>query len=265
MFKKLLIVVVAALTVAAAVFLIRERDSNQVVSVILEQSSIEGAQSEPDFDSGNGRVSVSATPAFIATASPDVETIVVHAEADNTSEEVAELANPTLNEGPLVLSVVGIPASESDWINVQLPIRPNGSTGWIQVDQVDLAFTDFRLVVDRGEHQLTVYEAGQVSKTFEIAVGTGDTKTPVGEFFITELLQTPDPDESAYGPYAFGLSGFSNDLEEFNGGNGVIGIHGTNDPDSIGSDVSHGCVRLHNEDIVELRNLLPLGTPVTVI
>lgn len=62
----------------------------------------------------------------------------------------------------------------------------------------------------------------------------------------------------------YGLSGFSNVLTEFNGGDGVIGIHGTNDPSSIGRDVSHGCIRMSNTGITTLAATLPLGTPVEV-
>ena len=68
-----------------------------------------------------------------------------------------------------------------------------------------------------------------------------------------------------YGSYAYGLSGFSNVLTSFGGGDGVIGIHGTNDPSSIGQDVSHGCIRLQNADIERLVRFLPLGTPVDIL
>lgn len=68
-----------------------------------------------------------------------------------------------------------------------------------------------------------------------------------------------------YGPYAYGLSGFSNVLTEFNGGYGVIGIHGTNDPSSIGRDVNQGCIRMSNTGITTLAAILPLGTPVEII
>jgi lipoprotein-anchoring transpeptidase ErfK/SrfK len=53
-------------------------------------------------------------------------------------------------------------------------------------------------------------------------------------------------------------------LDEFKGGDGVIGIHGTNEPDAIGTDVSHGCIRIRNEAILELVPVLPLGTPVHI-
>ena len=85
-------------------------------------------------------------------------------------------------------------------------------------------------------------------------------------YYLKELLEPPDPN-GAYGPYAYGLSGFSNnpELANFNGGDGIIGIHGTNQPDKIGSDVSHGCIRVSNEVITEMAASLPLGTPVEIV
>jgi lipoprotein-anchoring transpeptidase ErfK/SrfK len=84
-------------------------------------------------------------------------------------------------------------------------------------------------------------------------------------FYIKELLQPPNPN-GPYGPYAYGLSGFTTvkELANFEGGEGTIGIHGTNDPSSIGTSVSHGCVRMRNEDITKLAKVLPLGTPVDI-
>ena len=80
-------------------------------------------------------------------------------------------------------------------------------------------------------------------------------------FYIRSLIESTDP---TYGNYAFGLSGYSEIHESFNGGPGDIGIHGTSDPSSIGNDVSNGCIRLHNDDIDQLVGVLPYGTPVEV-
>ena len=89
------------------------------------------------------------------------------------------------------------------------------------------------------------------------------TPTPFGQYFITELLKQTNPN-GLYGPYAFGLSAHSNVLHEFAGGNGEIGIHGTDQPWVIGTSASHGCIRLYNHDILWLSQRLPLGTPVRI-
>ena len=101
-------------------------------------------------------------------------------------------------------------------------------------------------------------------RTFPIAVGKPSTPTPVGHFFITELLKQPDPG-GVYGPYAFGTSAYSDVLMHFgNGGNGQIGIHGTDQPWVIGTSASHGCIRLYNRDIAWLSQHIPIGTPVRI-
>ena len=74
----------------------------------------------------------------------------------------------------------------------------------------------------------------------------------------------PPDGNGPYGTHAYGLSGFSETLDSFNGGDGVIGIHGTNDPGSLGTDVSHGCIRVANDVIDEMATFLPLGTPVEI-
>jgi lipoprotein-anchoring transpeptidase ErfK/SrfK len=79
-----------------------------------------------------------------------------------------------------------------------------------------------------------------------------------------ELLKSGNPD-GPYGPYAFGLSGFSNSLKSFAGRDPVIGLHGTNQPQLLGRDVSNGCIRLSNEAITRLASMLPLGTPVEIL
>jgi lipoprotein-anchoring transpeptidase ErfK/SrfK len=100
--------------------------------------------------------------------------------------------------------------------------------------------------------------------TTPVAVGSPESPTPTGHFFLVDKLDTQSA-SSAYGPFAFGLSGHSDVLTEFAGGDGQIGIHGTNDPSSIGNAVSHGCVRVPNDVIAQLNDLVPLGTPVTIV
>ena len=97
-----------------------------------------------------------------------------------------------------------------------------------------------------------------------IGVGRAVTPTPDGRYFITALIRPPDPG-GFFGPYAFALSAHSNVLHEFAGGNGQVGIHGTNDPAALGTEVSHGCIRMSNAGIARLAHLLPLGTPVVIV
>ena len=170
------------------------------------------------------------------------------------------LDHPTEVGAPLVFLVT---VESEDWVKVLLPVRPNGSTGWIKRRQVKLLQHDFRIEVLLDRHRLRAYDGDEVILNTEIAVGTQDTPTPGGRYYIKELLKPPNPN-GVYGTYAYGLSGFSNVLESFAGGEGVIGIHGPNDPSVIGSAVSAGCIRMTNEDIEKLVRVLPLGTPVEI-
>ena len=154
-----------------------------------------------------------------------------------------------------------IPKGEK-WVRALLPVRPNGTTGYLPVADLDVQTTDYRIVVERSEFELTVYDGDDQLMRVPIGLGTGETPTPVGRFFLASLLQPPDPN-TVYGPYAYGLSGYSETLTDWEDG-GIIGLHGTNDPKSIGGRVSHGCIRMRNQDIERLVPLLPLGTPIEI-
>lgn len=56
-------------------------------------------------------------------------------------------------------------------------------------------------------------------------------------------------------------------LEQFAGGQGVVGIHGTDRPESVGTNASHGCIRMRNEDVTRLVEEfgLPLGAPADIV
>jgi lipoprotein-anchoring transpeptidase ErfK/SrfK len=192
-------------------------------------------------------------------ASAKGEQVQVYATASE-AEPTTVLDNPNENGAPLVFLVE---QDQGDWLQVLLPVRPNGSTGWVRAADVSVATNPYRVDIALGAHTLAVYEGDTLLAEHPIGVGTASTPTPGGKYYIKELLEPPDPG-GPYGVYAYGLSGFSNVLDEFNGGDGVIGIHGTNDPSSIGSDVSHGCIRLTNEAITEMVGILPLGTPVHI-
>ena len=188
--------------------------------------------------------------------------LTVRAEPDGAAPVVTELPATTVFGSPRALLVVD---DAGEWVEVQVPQRPNGGTGWIERDAVELVAGAYEVTVRRADHRLSVTDAetGAVVLETPVAVGAPDAPTPTGTFAVVDRLQTPDPG-GAYGPFALGLGGFSETLSEFGGGNGQIAIHGTDDPTSIGRDVSHGCIRVPNEVVLQLADLLPLGTPVTI-
>ena len=177
------------------------------------------------------------------------------------------LGHPQASGAPLVLLVVD---QRPGWHQVLLPVRPNGSTGWVRAEEVTLVTHDFRIIVELEAHRITAYKGREVLLSEPIGVGTRAAPTPGGLYYIKELFQPLDAGgrldtDGPYGAYAYGLSGFSEVLFDFAGGDGQFGIHGTNDPSGLGRDVSHGCIRMSNEGITLLAQTLPLGVPVEIL
>lgn len=155
-------------------------------------------------------------------------------------------------------------ARDGDWLQVSMPTRPNGSTGFVHSSDVDLGKFDHRIDVDLAARRLRVGDvSGAVVIDTPVAIGSPQNPTPTGHFYVTDVIDTSNAG-GAYGPFALGLSAHSNTLSEFAGGDGEIGIHGTNEPSSIGNAVSHGCVRVPNDVVRQLASMLALGTPVTI-
>lgn len=170
------------------------------------------------------------------------------------------LSNPNADGAPLVFLVKRLTGR---WAQVYLPSRPNGSTGWIKLSEVSLRGHNYRVVVDVRRRRLTAYRGDHAMVRVPVGVGRAVTPTPAGLYYITELLKQPDR-TGIYGPWAFGLSAHSDVLDEFAGADGILGIHGTNEPWAIGKNVSHGCIRVDNRTITRLARTLPVGTPVRI-
>lgn len=170
------------------------------------------------------------------------------------------LRNPNADGAPLVMLVIG---QRTGGYLVRIPARPNGSIGWIRASDVSIGITEYSLRISKSLHRLYVYRLGVLKRTIIVGLGRPSAPTPSGKYFLAELLQSPNPN-GAYGPYAYGLSAFSSVFTEFEGGPGQIGMHGTNDPSSIGRNVSHGCIRMGRTDIVWLARRVPAGTPITI-
>ena len=154
---------------------------------------------------------------------------------------------------------------QKDWLHVYLPTRPNNSTGWVKAaDVVVSAPLEWRVRVSLPEHHLWLLHNGAVEFDTGVAIGSSQYPTPTGLFYVTDPIDLHDQPNLGYGVFALGLSGHSDVLTEFGGGDGQIAIHGTNNPADIGNDVSHGCVRVTN-DAIERLSQLPLGTPVEIV
>jgi lipoprotein-anchoring transpeptidase ErfK/SrfK len=203
--------------------------------------------------------------ALSAVAKDDVSTVAIY-DSPTDAEPSRSLSNPNPFYGPAFPRVFLVQEQTPDWLKVMLPMRPNGTTGWIKRADVDLQPpTDYRILVELGAHRLTLYEKNDVVMQEPVGVGTSATPSTAGSFYTTELIKVLPDQQDAYGPYAFGLSAYSEVHYSFGGGDGQMGIHGTGDPSSVGRDVSNGCIRMTNDAITQLANIIPgRGVPVEI-
>ena len=164
----------------------------------------------------------------------------------------------------MALSKARVPRTGVTWIKVALPKRPNKLTGWVAASALGaLHVVRGRLVVRRSRLRATLYdEAGHAIWSAPVGIGRPSLPTPAGHFYVREKLRAIG--SPSYGPYALGTSAYAPKLTDWPGG-GVVGIHGTDQPQLIPGRPSHGCMRLRNADITRLWHLISVGTPIEVI
>jgi len=179
----------------------------------------------------------------------------------NEAEPIRTLEPTTILGTTTVLVVVEGPSD--GWARVLLPGRPNGAEGWVRTDEMVAFVVEGRVLIDISDRTLSYVVGDNEVISTPVGVGSEANPTPTGKFFVTDSVALADP-TSPWGPHALGLSARSDTVTEFNGGDGIIGIHGTNNPRSIGHAVSLGCVRVANEIITRLHEVIAIGTPVEI-
>ena len=231
-----------------------------------------GQANRPDL--GEDAAPTTTTAAPTTTTAPPLGTTVVTTPATTVDVYAApddpapaltvEKPGPGLQAPDDPLAFV-VQDTQDDWLQVQVPVRPNGTTGWIKAEGLQTATTDLHIEVSLSWHTLKLFDGDELLLDAPVAIGADESPTPTGTFFTTTLMQGY-AQPSAYGIAAVGLSGFSEVLESFGGGPPQIAIHGTYDDAAIGTNVSNGCIRLSNADIQALVDQLPqhLGVPVTI-
>ena len=154
-----------------------------------------------------------------------------------------------------------------EWLRVLLPVRPNGSTGWVPADRTVLRPDATWLELHKGARRLFAYRDGRLVRRFPVVIGRAATPTPSGLAAIYEHNRQPDP-HGFLGPWALPLTALSPVLHSFGGGPGRIAIHGRDGAsfaDPLGSAASHGCIRVQNAAIRWLAAHAPQGTPVLIV
>ena len=204
----------------------------------------------------------------VGTGSAAFAAVVKHrAEAYRKPAGPALATFGKLNENgyPTTFAIVGAIVNASctaSWYRVQLPMRPNGVTGYVRPADVAVQKVTAKIEIDLSLRELSFFRAGKLVLRTPIAVGSSSTPTPVGRYYVNQRILPTDPN-GPYGPDALGVSAFSDVLTGWAQG-GPIGIHGTNAPWSIGRAVSNGCIRVPNATMTRLFALTPGGTPVVI-
>lgn len=146
------------------------------------------------------------------------------------------------------------------WYRLEVPMRPNGTTGWIRAAAAEVKPVHVTVVVHRSARRLEILRDGRRLYGTAAAVGMPGAETPLGSFYVTARFW---PTDSFYGPFALETSAYSR-LSDWPGG-GVVGIHGTSLPQLLGQAVSHGCVRVSNAAALVLERLVSVGSAIRVV
>jgi lipoprotein-anchoring transpeptidase ErfK/SrfK len=163
-------------------------------------------------------------------------------------------------------SVLPVIAQRPGWVEVRLAQRPNGSIAWVPASDVSLATDSYHIVINLGTMHLQLFNHGQQVANFPAGVGIPADPTPTGAFFVALFAQPPSP---GYGAFVMVTSAHSNTISDWEeSGDAIAAIHGSLGSDAAigttGAQVSHGCVRLHDADLVQLRDV-PAGTPIDIM
>jgi lipoprotein-anchoring transpeptidase ErfK/SrfK len=205
----------------------------------------------------------STVPAFVpfTTAVTKGSDIPVYETPAEGAKVVTTLSTQTEYLQPRTLLITD---TQPGWLHALLPMRPNGSTGWVREADVTLGSTPFEIKISLSQHHLWLTNAGAPVLDAAVAIGKSRTPTPLGRFYVTDPVDLTSKPNGAYGAFALGLSGYSEVLKSFQGGPGQIAIHGGAWETMLGTDVSNGCVRMLNDVILPIAQQVPLGTPVTI-
>lgn len=200
------------------------------------------------------------------TVGKAVGPVVIYAQPSTSARVKTKVGKLNLNGYPSLFLVDATREVNGRlWYKVWVAMRPNGSRGWIPEGKLAFYHTSSKIKIDLSERTLTVFRRGELIDTFPVAIGKRGLETPTGFFFVNQKLKPPYPGGS-YGALAIGISAFQMKIpaDSWIQG-GPVAIHGTNEPSLIGKAVSHGCVRMHDKDVLKVSKYVPAGSPVEIV
>jgi lipoprotein-anchoring transpeptidase ErfK/SrfK len=149
------------------------------------------------------------------------------------------------------------------WVKVRVVRRPHGVDTWIPAWATRRKWIAYHLVVDLSSRKLYVYRNGRQAKHFRVVVGARGTETPRGHYYIVDHMRLHN--SWARGVWALATSAYSSKLKHFDGGDGVVALHGRGYLTArVGTAASHGCVRLNDRDVAWLAKHVPNGTRIDI-
>lgn len=152
------------------------------------------------------------------------------------------------------------------WVRVQLPVRPNASSGWVRADHVRLSTTRVRFEVHLSSRRLEIWRGTRRLAAWSAGIGRPGTPTPVGRFAIQDPVPTLPEWRGVYGRFTLTLTAHSPTLRRFMGGDALVAIHGAGSGRSwrVGQASSYGCVILSEPALAVAARYARPGTPVVV-
>ena len=202
--------------------------------------------------------SVPIPPTSTVARATSTQPVVARKDPNAKAKVVATIQPHNLIGQETPFLVVG---AQPGWYRALLPVRPNGTTGWISADQVNTEQVSDYLLVSLSNYRLDHYVNAKLVDSFQMGIGVPATPTPTGTFYVWAIQTDPGP---PYDPVIFALNGFSPTLSNWPYG-GIVGVHGWADAGVIGKQVSNGCLRLRQADAKKLEDTLPIGTPIQIV
>lgn len=179
---------------------------------------------------------------------------------------VGRVAAYTTGGGRVRLLVLGQRADDRGvtWLELLLPTRPNGSTGWVRGDRATLSDDPYEIRISTRSRKLELRSEGDVVLTTGVVIGAPPTPTPHGQFAVYDRYTSPGTDLA---PWIIELTAHSDVLHEYAGGPGRIAIHGMSGSlrAPVGTARSHGCIRVPAAALRSIARLVNLGTPVRIV
>lgn len=207
-----------------------------------------------------------ATPPAVAAARPQPRPTVHVTRATALRSRpggpvIGRVSPRTEFDSPTVLAVV---RQRGPWLGVLTAALPNGRIGWISARaRLEVHRNAWSVTASLSRREVVVRRDGRVVSRFPVAIGSPSSPTPTGRFAVTDKLETGSA-SSPYGCCILALTGHQTKTPQGWGGGDRLAIHGTNLPQTIGTEASLGCLRAPTAAIRRAVATVPLGTLVTI-